>query len=148
MNWADFLKINRVRIVDAIESRREAIHILSEMIADDLSIEADAVEDALLAREKLGSTAIGKGVGLPHAKVAAVSRPIAALLLVKQPLECTTPDDVPLDIVIGFLAPAEGKDLSLLSQLVKQLRDKALLERLRGAQTPQDAITALEASGG
>lgn len=118
--------------------------MLSALIADEAGIAAEPLTEALNAREKLGSTAIGNGVALPHATTDAVSEPVAAMLLLDEPLACSTPDDVPVDVFIGFLAPSGGRDLGTLANIVKRLRDDGVLRALRTAQTAQEAHAALD----
>src|SRR5690606_39148232 len=107
------------------------------------NIEAAPLQAALEAREKLGSTAIGKGVALPHAKSASVLQPVGAMLVLDKPLSCASPDALPADVLIGFSVPAEGGDFGFLSQLAKQLREETLLAELRLAETPDQAHMTL-----
>lgn len=146
MNWADIVSPPRILCAVEAPNRRGAIELLSELLASKAGGDAEAVNEVLMAREKLGSTVIGRGVMLPHAKCAAVSAPVAAMLILKPPLDCATPDDVPVDIVMGFLAPAQGNDLSLLAGLVKELRDENLLRDLRRATGPRKAHAVLRSA--
>jgi len=148
MNWADIVSPSRIRCGVEAPNRRGAISILCEMLADEAGGDAEALNEVLMAREKLGSTVIGRGVMLPHAKSAGVTAPIAAMLVLKPPLDCTTPDEVPVDIVMAFLVPAQGNDLSLLAGLVKELRDENLLRKLRHAASPDDAHAVLRGAAG
>lgn len=144
MNWAGLINPARIRVKVVVENRREAIAMLSALIAEDTGAAVEALNEALSAREKLGSTAIGNGVALPHATSEAVSEPVAAMLVLEEPLACSTPDDVPVSVFIGFLAPSGGRDLGTLAHIVKRLRDDGVLRALRSARTPQEAHAALD----
>lgn len=139
MSWREFITPARISTGVEITSRREAIQMLAQLIARDLNIEAAPLQASLEAREKLGSTAIGKGVALPHAKSASVLQPVGAMLVLSKPLSCASPDDVPVDMFIGFLVAAEGGDFGFLSQLARHLREETLLRELRRAETPDQA---------
>lgn len=139
MSWQDFITPARISTGVEVANQREAIQMLAQLIAGDLNVEAAPLQAALEAREKLGSTAIGKGVALPHAKAPALLEPAGAMLILKKPLSCTSPDDVPVDIFIGFLVPTEGGDFGFLSQLARHLREDTLLRELRLAETPAQA---------
>lgn len=132
---------------DEVASDRQAIQLLAELMAENLGIDAAPLKEALFAREKLGSTVIGNGVGLPHAQSDAVQAPVAAVIFLKEPLACAAPDDIPVDIFIGFLAPTGGSDLGLLAKVVRQLRDDTLLDELRKASAPKAAFAALKSRG-
>ncbi|WP_173934648.1 PTS sugar transporter subunit IIA [Chelativorans sp. Marseille-P2723] len=143
MNWREFISPARIAVGVAITSRREAAELLAELIANDLNIEAAPVLAALEAREKLGSTAIGKGVALPHARTPTVRKPVGALLTLKTPVPCSTPDGEPADIFIGFLVNSEGGDFSFLPPLLKHLREGQVLREIRQAETPAEAHARL-----
>lgn len=146
MNWADIVQPSRIHCAARAQNRREAIGQISDLLAPDAGGDAEALLDLFLAREKLGSTAIGQGVLLPHAKSESIPAPVAAMLVLEQPLDCATPDDVPVDVVMGFLVP--GNDLPLLAGLVKQLRDGSLLRALRSAGDPEEAYAVLRRAAG
>lgn len=143
MNWADFITPSRIRCAVEVAGKREAIALLCELIAGDLDIEATRVEEVILAREKLGATTIGKGVLLPHAQSDAVSDVAAAMLVLKTPLDCNAPDDVPVDVVIGIVTPPQMKGVPLIAKLMHHLRSEAALQRIRAAGTPEEAWSSL-----
>lgn len=143
MSWANVITPERIRLEPALAGKSEAIAHLSQMLAAALGIDAEPVQEALVEREKLGSTAVGKGVLLPHAKAEGVTASTAAMILLDAPLGCTSPDDVPVDILIAFVAPQQGNELSMLAGLVKPLRDEAFLKALRAAASPQAAYAIL-----
>lgn len=143
MTLAMLLDPRRVRVAVTLSTRRKVFDLLSDLLTVDSRISREKVLDALVAREKLGSTAIGKGAALPHAKTDAVSAPAAAVVLLKEPIAFASLDDVPIDIVIAVVAPAEGALLLLLPPIVKALRDGALLDELRAAGTPDEVCVAL-----
>lgn len=144
MTLSQLIAEPRIRTRVEIASLGDAVQLLTRLIADDSGIDPEPLHKALMAREKLGSTAIGKGVALPHAKAATVSRPVAAMILLNEPLACNTPDDGPIDLFIAFLAPIESGDLAPLAQIVKMLRDETVLRKLRAAASPSEAFAALQ----
>ncbi len=137
MMLGDYLAASRILIGLEAASKSDFIVALSAAIAADLGYDPAPLADALLAREKLGSTAIGRGVALPHAKATILAAPVAAAAILKPPLLLNSaPDDTPIDLVIAFLSPSEGGDLPILSQTVRHLRDERWLDELRNAATP------------
>jgi nitrogen PTS system EIIA component len=146
MTLFDYLSEARILIGLQAKTRRDYIHALAAVIAAEAGCSVEAITDPLLAREKLGSTAIGKGVSLPHSRSAGVAAPIAAAAILAAPLSADAPDDVDVDLVIAFVLPAEGGELFILSRVVKDLRDEQLLNVLRGAPTSAAFLDILRTS--
>jgi PTS system nitrogen regulatory IIA component len=96
--------------------------------------------NALIEREKLGSTAIGHGVALPHARLAGLDKPCAALIHLVTPIHFDTPDDEPVDLLFALLIPIESTDehLKILSELAELFTVKSYREQLRRAKTDDE----------
>lgn len=86
-------------------------------------------------REALGSTGIGKGIGLPHARVPGLLRPIAAFARLARPLPFDAIDDQPVDLVFLLLSPsgAQSPHLAALAAISRRLRDPARVAAIRAA---------------
>jgi len=145
MSLYDLITADRIRLGVSISAQDDAIRLLADLLAADKPGSAAEFYEALVSREQLGSTAIGKGVALPHAMIDGAIRPIAAMITLRKPVDFEANDDVPVDIVIGVLAPAHGGDLSVLGQIVKDLRKEEILRGIRTARTAADAYAVLQA---
>lgn len=96
---------------------------------------ASAYAQPLVAREKLGSTAIGKGIALPHGKTECLPSPVAAAAVLRSPANFNTPDGVEVDVVIAFLSPdGPPKDLGRIADIVRELRSDEVRLALRRAR--------------
>ena len=146
MNWADVVPESRIVCGANCETKRDAIGLLSDLLASDLDLDSTTLHKAIAAREKLGPTTIGNGVLLPHTASELVETPTGALLLLDKPLKCPSPDDVAVDICIGILMPQDGKGIPLLAKLIQPLRNEDTLRELREADTPAAVLAALQAS--
>lgn len=102
---------------------------------------APEILDALLAREKIGSTALGKGVALPHTELADLAEPVVLFARLQRAVDFDARDDEPVDLVFLALWPASNRKglLAAMSEICGALRDPQSLRRLRGAATPDDA---------
>ncbi len=91
--------------------------------------------DALQAREVLGSTGLGKGFALPHARLDALSKFFALFVRLARPIDFAAIDGRPVDLVILLLTPANAgsQHLATLAALSRPLRDEAFVQRLRRA---------------
>jgi PTS system nitrogen regulatory IIA component len=122
--------------------------MLADIAASHVGIGAPAIFAALDRREKLGSTGIGEGIGMPHAPVPGLDRPTALLARLSAPIDFEAVDEKPVDIVAVLLVPADetSANLNLLAGLARVLRDPSKLGRMRSAATAQDLYrTVVEA---
>ena len=103
--------------------------------------------DALIARERLGSTALGHGIALPHSRMRDLAEPVAALVTLKQGVDFESGDGEPVDVVLGLLVPEDCNDehLKILSSLARRFSDDALRETLRGCEDGPDLLERLAA---
>ena len=110
--------------------------------------EAEVLQ-ALQARERLGSTALGRGVALPHARLEGELRPVILFARLARPVEFDARDEEPVDLVILVLWPdAEPEGfLPMLAETCRALREPQTLRRLRAAATPEDVLALLAAPG-
>ena len=104
-----------------------------------------AILHALNAREQLGSTALGRGVALPHARTDVLGEPRVALMRLEQPVDFGAADGDPVDLVLAVAWPAEAMEdfLSTLSKFCKMLREPRLLQGLREAADSEAASQLL-----
>ncbi len=109
-----------------------------------LALNPREVADALLAREKAGSTGFGGGVAVPHARIDGLDRIAILVVRLAQRLDFGAPDDVGVDVVVAMLSPSQAgaAHLKALARVARRFRDRRFVEKLRGAGSP-DAVYAL-----
>ena len=125
-------------------SKRQALSLAGEIAARLYGLKAGNVLDALLAREEEGSTGVGAGVAVPHARLRGLDRVRGIFLKLESPVDFQAMDDQPVDLVFVLLAPAGAvtEHLRALARVSRALRRPELREQLRQART-QDALHAL-----
>jgi nitrogen PTS system EIIA component len=125
-------------------SKRQALHAVADAAARALGLPADRLMEALLEREMLGSTGLGSGVAVPHARVAGLTQVRGVLVRLDTPVAFEALDDRPVDLLFALFAPPQaGADhLRALAAVSRALRSPQLREQLRQAKTV-DAVTAL-----
>jgi PTS system nitrogen regulatory IIA component len=113
--------------------------------ADSLGLHVDQVAPYLLKREELGSTGIGKGVAIPHARLPDLKRPYGLLAKLKAPVEFDSIDGQAVDIVFVLLLPAaaDSGQLGPLALVARTLRPAENLARLRAAKTAAELYAAI-----
>jgi nitrogen PTS system EIIA component len=136
MKIESLLTIERTRSNQDIGSKRGALELLAQVIAQDLpDIEADDLFRRFLARERLGSTGIGHGIAIPHCRISTAGGAIGALITLTQPVEFDSIDGEPVDILFAMLVPEEAHDehLKNLAALAGALTRSEFRQHLRDA---------------
>ena len=132
-----FYRIDPAAVALAAPSDKPAVFAeLGRLYASAYGLSADAVVEGLEEREQLGSTGFGRGVALPHARSAAVQRPLAAMLKLAEPIDFAAADGMPVDIVVGLVSPVDAgaTHLHALAALSRALRDEAVHDALADAR--------------
>lgn len=103
------------------------------------------IHEALLARERLGSTALGRGIALPHTRLEGEQPPLVLFARLRRPVEFDARDEEPVDLVILVIWPEASPDgfLPALSDTCRSLRDSQTLRRLRAATAPEEVLALL-----
>ena len=119
---------------------RELVDLLVE--ADAITTKKEEIVKILMAREALGSTGIGQGIGIPHGKSPNVKTLVAAFGLSKKGIDFESLDGEPAYIFFLLLAPEEsaGPHLKALAKISRLLKDKYIREILKKAETEKDII--------
>jgi PTS system nitrogen regulatory IIA component len=128
----------------AAHSKQQALSLLAETAARLYGLDAGDVLDKLLAREQAGSTGVGEGVAVPHAKLPGLDRMRGVFLRLEAPVDFDAIDGAPVDLIFALFAPpdAGAEHLRSLARVARMLRQRELRQQLRLARTP-DAIHAL-----
>jgi nitrogen PTS system EIIA component len=122
-------------------SKKRVLEQLGQRLAESVpDLTQDLVFDALLERERLGSTGLGKGIALPHARMAQVDHAIGSLIKLNEGVDFDAIDGEPVDLAFAMLVPEEATDehLQLLSTLAHIFSDSAFCTQLRQAESDND----------
>jgi len=94
-------------------SKKRVLEIISELAAQQLHISSQIIFDALLTRERLGSTCIGNGVAIPHGKLEKDTQVVGVLIRLVQPIALDAVDHQPVDLIFALLAPLDQDKMHL-----------------------------------
>lgn len=122
-------------------SKKRALEIISELAAIQFNLPPLVVFDAVLTRERMGSTGIGNGIAIPHGKLEAdISQAISVFIRLDQPIAFDAIDNQPVDLLFALLVPANQRKTHLhtLSLVARRLADKSVCRRLRAAQSDEE----------
>ena len=126
--------------------KRSALEAVASRLGRRTGRREGEVLNVLLRRERLGSTATGDGLAIPHAVLVGISVPAAVIATMQHPVAFDAPDDGDVDLLLGLLWPNDaGGFLLTLSQSSRLFRRPAHREYLRQATSPAEALAAIEA---
>jgi PTS system nitrogen regulatory IIA component len=133
---ANFISAERISTANPAGSKKRILEELAGLLATaSEELNQGTVFDKLLERERLGSTGLGHGIALPHARVAGVTQARGAFLQLQSGADFDAMDGQPVDLVFGLLVPeaATEEHLQLLAKLATLFSDEAFCQRLRKA---------------
>jgi PTS system fructose-specific IIC component len=137
----------RVKIYDSDADKWTVIEELADLIvATGEGIDRETLVGDTLDREYKGSTGIGKGIAIPHARTTGVSSLVGALGISEQGVDFESEDGQPCHLIFLILAPHEESTryLKALSAVAFIGKDDAIISRLKSASSPDEVISILE----
>ena len=136
MTLVDLLRRDAILPALKVGTKKQALQELSERAAQQCDRPAREIFDALLQRERLGSTGIGNGIAIPHGKLASVERIFGVFARTDKPIDFEALDGEPVDLILLLVAPeSAGADhLKALARAARLLRSQAATAKLRGTR--------------
>jgi PTS system nitrogen regulatory IIA component len=144
MELSDIIGVDAVRAPLKATSKKRLLQDLAEMAETVYGLPSETVYKALMERETLGPTGVGRGVAIPHARFEGVNRVIGLFVRLEKPVDFESIDRQPVDLVFALFAPeAAGADhLKALARVSRTLRNESVCAKLRSTFDPS-AIFAI-----
>jgi PTS system nitrogen regulatory IIA component len=145
MDLADLIEPDRVVFAARASNKDQLLQDLALRASTSLNLDARMIFTALQAREELGSTGLGNGFALPHARIEGLDRLFGMFTRLNRPVHFDSIDGNPVDLVFLLLIPpAAGNDhLAALACISRYLRDKEFAARLRKAPSAASLCSLL-----
>ena len=149
MKFSDFVTLDAIRSHVHATTKEGVIREMIQALVDAGRISVDDMEGiikAIMKREELGSTGIGRGVAVPHTKHPSVNRLVGTVAVSPEGINFESLDGEPVHLFFLLVSPPDrpGDHLRALENISRQLRDDAFCRLLKGAKTPQDIQHLLE----
>lgn len=138
MQISSILTLRNTRSAVHCTSKKRALEIVSELAASQLNMSTAIVFEAILNRERMGSTGIGAGIAIPHGKLTKdIIQATGVFICLENPVNFDAVDNQPVDILFALLVPEHECQsyLKTLSAIAQRLADKSLCRQLRMAKT-------------
>ncbi len=148
MNIKDMLSDKSFLVDFEASSKKNVLDKLSKLAEKVIKINSRILLEALTKREKLGSTAVGNGIAIPHANCPDIDKPKVFVALLSNSLDFNANDDQPVDIIFLLLAPDNNgsEHLQALALVSRLLRNKELTTKLRGCKNTESAFAVISQS--
>jgi PTS system nitrogen regulatory IIA component len=150
MNFEKLLTPQAVKVLSSTTSKKRLLTELGDLASAAHGLDAATVVEALLAREALGPTGVGRGVALPHARLDGVKEVTGMFVLLEKPVDFGSVDRQPVDITFVLFAPEDAgvEHLKALALVSRTLRDTGICAKLRSNPIAGTLYTILtEAEG-
>ena len=126
----------RIACKQGCTSKKRSLELLSQLLADSTpDLTEGEIIDSLVARERLGSTGLGKGVALPHGRISGLTKPLGALITLESGIDFDSIDNQPVDLLFALLVPEESTEehLQILAQLAGLFSQPVLCQQIRSS---------------
>ncbi len=145
MTLTDLVALQAVIPSLKVNSKKQALQEIAAKAGAISGCAERDVFDVLMQREKLGSTAIGNGIAIPHGKLAKLDRLFGLCARLDRPIDFEALDGQPVDLIFVLLAPegAGADHLKALARIARMLRDPDLANKLRDARDAEAIYAVL-----
>jgi fructose-specific phosphotransferase system IIA component len=149
MKFVDFVSRDAIRTNVEADAKEEVIRAMAASLLEAGKIKQDQFEgivEAILKREELGSTGIGRGVAVPHTKHASVSELVGAVAVSNEGVDFDSLDGEKVHLLFLLISPPDrpGDHLRALENISRQLRDDTFCRFLKQSKAPTDVWQLLE----
>lgn len=129
-----------------LSSKKKVLEKISNVMSEAIDCPNQEIYESLLSREKLGSTALGDGIAIPHGRLNQLDKAISVFILLDDPIDYDSPDDKPVDIIFAIMVPqnANNEQLKYLAQIAKILSEGCLVSQIRNAHSDQALYEIIE----
>jgi PTS system nitrogen regulatory IIA component len=144
MPLTDLVAPNAILPALKVNGKKQALHELAARAAALSGQNERAIFDILMQREKLGSTAVGNGIAIPHGKMPNLTRLFGLFARLDRPVDFEALDGLPVDLIFLLLAPEGGADhLKALARVARLLRDSTIARKLRASHDAEALYAVL-----
>jgi PTS system nitrogen regulatory IIA component len=137
---------SHISINDDSKSKKSVLEKLASILSGTMGIDSDIIFNKLYEREKLGSTSVGNGVALPHARLEGINVPFISVVVLEEAIDFDNIDDFDVDIIVCLIVPYDQTEdhLTILASLSQILDNISSRKRIRDSKNSEQIITNLK----
>ncbi|MAR78554.1 MAG: PTS fructose transporter subunit IIA [Gammaproteobacteria bacterium] len=140
MDIKKYLLEDSIMVDVETSSKKNVLELISQKLSKITTSNEDEIFEKLYEREKLGTTAFGKGIAIPHARIDGITKAYVLIFKLKKPIDFDSNDGEKVDLLFSLLVPNEKNDLhiELLSEIASMLDNKIFREKMRQAKNESE----------
>ena len=146
MNISQYIETENIILDLKSKSKKNLLEFIAMKMSKDNNVEKDIIFEKLYEREKLGTTGLGKGIAIPHARVPNTTEPKIIIVKLDTPLNYESIDGNDIDVVFALIVPEKEDSLhiDLLSNIAGMLEDKSFLLYIRNSTSKEEVKRHIE----
>jgi len=148
MTVSALLTPDRIFIDPNISSKKKLLELIANTVTEQCGLTRSTLFNSLLDRERLGSTGLGNGFAVPHARLPDLKETMGLFVRLEKPINFNSPDNQPVDLIFCIIIPEHATDehLQILASLAKTFSQPSVREAMRGAHTDGDIIRVIDSA--
>ena len=148
MTISALLSPQQIFLDTEITSKKKLLELIANVVADMTQLSESGIYSGLLNRERLGSTGLGQGFAVPHARVSDLDRTVACFFRLSEPVNFEAPDNQPVDLVFTIVIPEQATEehLMILSSLASIFSRGEVCEAIRAAGSKEEIADIIAAA--
>ena len=133
MTIGDLLDLGAITLRVNAANKRQVLGVIADVAGRVFGVDVNEALEGLMEREAAGSTGVGQGVAIPHARLSGVDRVRAVFVRLETPVAFGSVDDKPVDLLVALFAPkeADSSQLRALARVSRMMRQPDRREQLR-----------------
>ena len=142
MNMADLISKDSILVNVKSKSKKNALETMSDNLANGDSGRKDTIFDKLYEREKLGTTAFGQGIAIPHARIPQIESPKILFMKLSEGIDFDAIDKKKVDLIFSLIVPDTKDDfhLEILSKVAALVDNKIFVQRIRDLSDKKEIL--------
>ena len=148
MTISTLLSPERIFINTAISSKKRLLEFIAKQVSEQFELTQSQLYTNLLDRERLGSTGLGKGFAVPHARLPFLDHAVGLFIKLDEPINFDAPDDQPVDLVFTIIIPEDAIDqhLQTLSSLARVFSQDSVCEAIRKVGSIDEVMEIIDSA--
>lgn len=148
MSISALLSPGRIFLDTEVTSKKKLLELIAATVAEQIDASQSCLFNSLLERERLGSTGLGHGFAVPHARLANLDTTLGCFLRLKQPVGFESPDNQPVDLVFAIIIPEEATEehLMILSSLASVFSQTEVCDAIRQAGSTDEIAEIIKSA--
>ena len=146
MNVADLINQDSILINIESKSKKNILETISDNLANGDLGQKDTIFDKLYEREKLGTTAFGEGIAIPHARIPNIKSPKILFMKLSEGIDFDAVDNKKVDLIFSLIVPdtKDASHIEILSKVASLVDSKTLVQKIRDLSDKQKILDLLK----